>query len=162
MLSVPAGYTIERLSGPEVVACLLHWGLFGTLSVQLYLYYLAFPKDRKFKKYLVYGIYIVQLVQTMLFTHGAFLTFGYGFGDLEAFTEIQFIWLIVPIIGAVRYFCIPNLRIVSRSRIVSAFIICISLTSFVAAIITGVGVFQSDDITALNDRKSFIFVGVIS
>lgn len=54
----PAGYPIQQVSGPLIIACLLHWGLFGTLSVQLYLYYLAFPKDRTSTKCLVYGIYV--------------------------------------------------------------------------------------------------------
>ncbi|KAK0226561.1 hypothetical protein IW262DRAFT_1266478 [Armillaria fumosa] len=149
----------------QVVACLLHWGLFGTLSVQLYLYYLAFPKDRKCTKYLVYGIYIVEFVQTMLLTHDAFAVFGYGFGDLEALIEIHFSWLIVPIIGAVaasvgQGFYAYRIFVLSRSRLVSAFVICISLTSFVAALITGVRVFLSDGITALNDRKTSISVGI--
>ncbi|KAK0454323.1 hypothetical protein EV421DRAFT_2029418 [Armillaria borealis] len=165
MLPVPAGYPIERLSGPQVVAYLLHWGLFGTLSVQLYLYYLAFPKDRKFTKCLVYGIYVVELVQTMLLTHDAFASFGYGFGDFEALTEVRFSWLIVPIMGAAAAFvgqCFYAYRIfiLSRSRIVPTFVICVSLTSYVAAIIAGVYTFEAGDITKLNNRKTSIAIGI--
>ncbi len=65
------------------------------------LYYLAFPNDKKFIKYLVYGIYIVELVQTILASHDAFATFGYGFGDLDALIDVHFYWLIVPIMSAV-------------------------------------------------------------
>ncbi len=54
------------------------------------LYYLAFPKDRNFTKCLVYAIYIVEFVQTMLFTHDAFAMFGYGFGDIEALIRMNF------------------------------------------------------------------------
>ncbi len=64
------------------------------------LYYLAFPKDRQFTKYLVYGIYIVEFAQTMLVTHDAFSMFGYGFGDIEALTDMHFNWLTVPIMSA--------------------------------------------------------------
>ncbi|PBK86563.1 hypothetical protein ARMGADRAFT_1066479 [Armillaria gallica] len=96
MQPVPVGYPIEKLSGPLIVAYLLHWGLFGTLSVQL-----SFPMDRKFTKCLVYGIYIVEFVQTMVFTDAAFTTFGYGFGDLEALTGMYFNWFAVPIMSSV-------------------------------------------------------------
>ncbi|KAK0454324.1 hypothetical protein EV421DRAFT_1896250 [Armillaria borealis] len=162
---VPAGYPIERLSGPEVVAYLLHWGLFGTLTVQLYLYYLAFPKDRKFIKYLVYGIYIAEFVQTMLLTHNAFASFGYGFGDLEAVTKMRFNWLAVPVMSAAaacvgHAFYAYRIFILSKSRIVPAFVVCVSLTSFVAAIITDVDDFQAGNITELNDRTTSMSIGI--
>ncbi|KAK0493073.1 hypothetical protein EDD18DRAFT_1333860 [Armillaria luteobubalina] len=83
-----------------IFAYLLHWGLFGTLSVQLCnLYYLAFSMDRKFTNYLVYGIYIIESAQTMIFTHDAFATFGYGFGDMEALTGMYSNWFTVPIMS---------------------------------------------------------------
>ncbi|PBK78958.1 hypothetical protein ARMGADRAFT_1093617, partial [Armillaria gallica] len=154
-----------RLSGPQVVAYLLYWGLFGTLSVQLYLYYLAFPKDSKFTKYLVYGLYVVEFVQTILVTHDAFAVFWYGFGVLEPLTDVHFNWLAVPIMGAAAAFsgqCFYAYRIfiLSRSRIVPTLIICVSLTSVVAAIITGVDSFHANDITKINDRKTSISVGI--
>ncbi len=65
------------------------------------LYYLAFPNDKQFIKILVYGIYIVELVQTILAGHDAFSIFGYGFGDLDALTHMHFNWLIVPIMSAI-------------------------------------------------------------
>ncbi|SJK98196.1 uncharacterized protein ARMOST_01457 [Armillaria ostoyae] len=166
MQPVPAGYPIEQLSGPEIVGYLLHWGLFGTLSVQLYLYYLAFPNDRQFIKYLVYGIYIVEFVQTMLLTHDAFAMFGYGFGDLDALTDIHLYWLIVPIMSAVtacvgHVFYAYRIFILSKSRSVPAFVICICSISTVAAIITGVYCFQAGNITKLNNRKVSIAVGLM-
>ncbi|KAK0483090.1 hypothetical protein EDD18DRAFT_1084257, partial [Armillaria luteobubalina] len=125
-----------------VVGYLLHWGLFGTLSIQLYLYYLAFPKDRKSTKCLVYGVYIVEFVQMMLLTHDTFVSFGYGFGDLEAL-NIHLDWLYVPIMGGIgmssicfcwtRLLCILNIHtvkyIIHRQ---------VSLISFVASVIAGV------------------------
>ncbi|KAK0468772.1 hypothetical protein IW261DRAFT_1677177 [Armillaria novae-zelandiae] len=101
MQPIPESFPIERLYGPLIVAYLLHWGLFGTLSVQLYLYYLAFPKDRNFIKFLVYGIYIIEFVETMLFTHDAFAVFGYGFGDIKALMGLHFYWVAVPIMSGV-------------------------------------------------------------
>ncbi len=162
------------------------------------LYYLAFPMDRKFTKCLVYGIYIVEFVQTMVFTHDAFATFGYGFGDLEALTGMYFNWFTVPIMSSVcmcssfcsfsiayhessclcraRLLCISNLHIVkvtNRPDIrhlclfstlfsVAVYLIFlqVSLTSFVAGIITGVWCFPADNVIELNSSRMSVAVGV--
>ncbi|KAK0196029.1 hypothetical protein F5146DRAFT_314966, partial [Armillaria mellea] len=165
MQPVPAGYPIERLTGPIIVGYLLHWGLFGTLSVQLYLYYLAFPKDKKFTKYLVYGIYITEFVQTVFVSFDSFSMFGYGFGDLEALTSVDFNWLVVPVMGGVvgfvgQGFYAYRIFLLSRSRTVPAFVACVSLANFVAAIIAGVYVFEDNDITKLNNLKTSIAIGI--
>ncbi|KAK0486449.1 hypothetical protein IW261DRAFT_1590725 [Armillaria novae-zelandiae] len=163
--SICTGYPIEQLSGPEIVGYLLHWGLFGTLSVQLYLYYLAFPNDRQFIKYLVYGIYIVEFVQTMILSHDAFAMFGYGFGDLDALTDVHFYWLFGPILSTIsacvgHLFYAYRILILSKSRMVPIFVICACLTSSVAAIITAVYLFQAGNITKLNNRKTSIAFGI--
>ncbi|KAK0454259.1 uncharacterized protein EV420DRAFT_1695803 [Desarmillaria tabescens] len=163
MLPVPSGYPIAKVSGPVIIASLLHWGLFGTLSVQLYLYYLAFPNDRKFTKYLVYGIYIVEFVQTMFITHDVFAVYGYHFGDVEALTEIHFNWLTVPVISGLLLvsdkFSMPTEFSYCRSLKSSLYSSFLSLTSFVGAIITGVYAFQAGNVTKLNNRKTSIAVG---
>ncbi|KAK0493076.1 hypothetical protein EDD18DRAFT_1464990 [Armillaria luteobubalina] len=166
MQPVPVGYPIEKLSGPLIVAYLLHWGLFGTLSVQLYLYYLAFPNDRKFTKCLVYGVYVIEFVQTMIFTHDAFATFGYGFGDIEALTGMYFNWFTVPIMSAVsafigQAFYAYRIFILSKSLIVPIFVICVSLTSLVAGIITGVWCFPADNVIELNSPRMSVAVGIL-
>ncbi|KAK0495045.1 hypothetical protein EDD18DRAFT_1332954 [Armillaria luteobubalina] len=149
----------------QIIGYLLNWGLFGTLSIQLYLYYLAFPKDRPCVKSLVYGIYIAELVQTILVAHDAFTVFAYGFGDWEALVEIHFNWLVVPIMTAIVAFagqCFYAYRIfiLSRSRIIPAFVICVSLASSVPAIIAGVYVFQSEDLTKINNLRISIYMGI--
>ncbi|KAK0483089.1 hypothetical protein EDD18DRAFT_1362061 [Armillaria luteobubalina] len=165
MLPVPAGHPIQRRPGPPVVGYLLNWGLFGTLSIQLYLYYLAFPKDKRFVKSLVCGIYILELVQTILVTYDAFTILGYGFGDLDALPDRRFDWLVVPIMGGIaasvgQGFYAYRIFILSRSRIVLAFVIFVSLTSLVAAIIAGICTFQEDNIANINDWRMSISIGI--
>ncbi|KAK0196089.1 hypothetical protein F5146DRAFT_1028513 [Armillaria mellea] len=166
MQPVPVGYPIVKVSGPLIVAYLLHWGLFGTLSVQLYLYYLAFPMDRRFTKCLVYGLYIIEFVQTMIFTHDAFATFGYGFGDMEALTGMYFNWFTVPIMSAVsacigQGFYAYRIFVLSKSPIVPILVICVSMTSLVAGIIMGVLCFPEDNVTELNSLRMSILVGIL-
>ncbi|KAK0221087.1 hypothetical protein EDD85DRAFT_1028618 [Armillaria nabsnona] len=166
MQPILAGYPIAEVTGPLIVACLLNWGLFGTLSVQLYLYYLAFPHDRRLLKRLVYGIYTIEFVQMMIVTYDTFVTFGYGFGDIEAPTRVEHCWLTVPIMSAVaagvgQVFYAYRIFILSKSRIIPIFVICISLTSSAAAVITGIYAFQADTFIKLNNRKTSIAIGLM-
>ncbi|PBK84759.1 hypothetical protein ARMGADRAFT_604426 [Armillaria gallica] len=165
MQPIPVGYPIAEVSGPIIVGCLLNWGLFGTLSVQLYLYYLAFPNDRRFIKYLVYGIYVVEFAQTMIIARDAFKAFGYGFGDVEGLTSMFDNWLTGPIMSAVaagvgQVFYAYRIFILSKSRIIPIFASCISSTSSVAAVITGIYAFQAGNVIKLNNRKTSIAIGI--
>ncbi len=121
-------------------------------AFSLDLYYLAFPNDRRPLKYLVYGIYIIESVQTILVAHDTFATFGYGFGDMDALARINFFWLTVPIMSAVGahsvcylfsvtyqeisclcragLLCIPNLHTVKITNHPNIRHLCLLLCSF--------------------------------
>ncbi|KAJ6468172.1 hypothetical protein DFH09DRAFT_1001040, partial [Mycena vulgaris] len=140
--AAPPGFRIVELSGPLLLGNLLHWGLFGTLSVQLYLYYQAFPDDRWSTKCLVYTVYTLELVQTILLTHDAFAMFGYGFGNPLALTEIGFDWLTIPIMsGLVAFigqsFYAYRVYVLSKSWLIPTLIVVVSMTSSVGGFITG-------------------------
>jgi len=114
---------IGRIAGPLLVANLLHWGLFGVLSVQVYIYYLAFPKDPVKRKILVYGIYAVELVQTILFTNEAFKQFAAGFGSFAALNHIGSAWFAVPILSStvefmVQLFYASRIKILADSNLI--------------------------------------------
>lgn len=79
------------------------------------LYYEAFPADRLSYKCLVYGVYVFEFVQTILVTHDAFATFGFGFGDIEAVTNMHFNWFTIPIMsGLGKLFFIRRLTIIEQ------------------------------------------------
>ncbi|KAJ7473454.1 hypothetical protein FB451DRAFT_292572 [Mycena latifolia] len=158
-------FHIVDFSGPLIIAVLLHWGLFGTLSVQLYLYYQAFPNDRLFNKCLVYTVYVIEFVQTILLTHDVFMVFGYGFGNFSALTKIYFDWLTVPVMsGLVAFigqsFYAYRVYVLSKSWFIPYVIVVISLTSSVGAFITGALSFEAGNIALLNNRQTSIAVGV--
>ncbi|KAJ7779918.1 hypothetical protein B0H16DRAFT_1500225 [Mycena metata] len=79
----------------------LDWALFAVLTVQLYLYYQAFPNDKVFTKGLVYFVYCINLTQVIFVTIDAFDTFGYGFGDPSTLNTKTFkwLWLVAPVFG---------------------------------------------------------------
>ncbi|KAK0196629.1 hypothetical protein F5146DRAFT_921507, partial [Armillaria mellea] len=106
------------------------WGYLEDVKQMSDVYYLAFPNDRKFTKYLVYGVYIVEFVQTILVTHSTLSVFGYGFGEMDTLTARNFNWLTVPIMSAVascvgQGFYAFRIHILSKSQIVPIFIVCV-------------------------------------
>ncbi len=97
-------------------------------SFSLDLYYLAFPNDRRSLKHLVYGIYVIEFVQTMLVAHDTFAMYGYGFGDIDALTRMNFLWITVPIMSAVgaHSICYPfSLTYLEFSFLCRAGLLCI-------------------------------------
>jgi hypothetical protein len=62
------------------------------------MYYQAFPNDRLRTKFVVYAMYILELVQTILITHDAFADLGFGFDDPLSLFQIRLGWFTVPIL----------------------------------------------------------------
>ena len=65
------------------------------------LYYLAFSNDRMYMKSLVYGIYVLEVTQTILIIETGFRHCVTGFGDVEVFDRVEVLWLSIPIFTAI-------------------------------------------------------------
>ena len=68
------------------------------------LFHLAFSKDRVYMKCLVYGIYFLEFVQSVLIVETGFRTFVTSYGDVQVFNRIETVWLSVPILTAIGTF----------------------------------------------------------
>ncbi|THU79370.1 hypothetical protein K435DRAFT_27502 [Dendrothele bispora CBS 962.96] len=100
--NIPPGVNLAAVAGPLLIGELLHWGLFGTLTVQIYLYYLTpFPRDKTILKVMAYFVYTLELVQTILVTNDAFRAYGSGFGNYDELTAMHTYWLTVPIMSGI-------------------------------------------------------------
>ncbi|KAJ7267578.1 hypothetical protein B0H12DRAFT_1097837 [Mycena haematopus] len=162
---VPPGFQIAQLSGPLIVAYMVHWGLFGALTIQIFLYFEAFPNDRNSTKCLAYGVYCFELVQTILASHDAFREFGYGFGDLTALTAMDYNWLIVPVMTSIlsfigQTFYAYRIHVLSKSWIMPVLILATSITSSTAGLVTGAFVFVAGDLTRLDNYKTNVAIGI--
>ncbi|KAJ7171663.1 hypothetical protein C8R43DRAFT_21343 [Mycena crocata] len=155
---------IAELSGPVILAYLFHWGLFGSLT-KLYVYYQAFPNDPWVVKSLVYLVYTVQTLGTILGGHDAFAIFGAGFGSLPALTATHFTWLTVPVIGGIagflaQFFYAYRVYILSRSVVASGLILATSLTATVGAFVLGAFISQAGDLSLLNNFRTTVALGI--
>ncbi|KAJ7700184.1 hypothetical protein B0H16DRAFT_775006 [Mycena metata] len=136
------GFAIVKLSGPLLLAFSVDWALFAVLTVQLYLYYQAFPNDMVFTKVLVYTVYCITLTQVIFVTIDAFNTFGYRFGDPSALisTAFRWLWLVSPIFGGI-VACIVQSFYAFRLYRFSGSWIAPSIITFAALGMCGMGIF---------------------
>ncbi|KAI0263188.1 hypothetical protein BC834DRAFT_320622 [Gloeopeniophorella convolvens] len=74
--------------------------LYGILSVQIYIYSYNFRTDRRVIKLLVYGIFLLETLQTALTGADLYYWFASGFGNMEHFGRSHAAPYDVPIIGA--------------------------------------------------------------
>ncbi|KIL71292.1 hypothetical protein M378DRAFT_65283, partial [Amanita muscaria Koide BX008] len=109
------------------VGNLINWLLHGVLTVQVYLYYLAFPNDRKWTKAAVYAVYILETIQVI----------GLGITLLMIATTVsvnpasaillslcnELIFLVVPLIAQGIY--AHRIRIITRRKVIPGLIITV-------------------------------------
>ncbi|KAJ6517362.1 hypothetical protein C8R47DRAFT_1000343 [Mycena vitilis] len=155
---LPPGELV-KITGPLIVGYLLHWGLFAALSLQLYLYYQAFPHDRKSTKLLVYGVFLIETAQTGIVTNAAFDTFAYGFGNVAALTDMHLSWLTIPIMSAIvatvgQTFYAYRVWVLSKGVVIPIGIVVLSVVSTICGIITGAMTSRGATINVITTNKT--------
>ncbi|TFK32878.1 hypothetical protein BDQ12DRAFT_658668, partial [Crucibulum laeve] len=165
MSSPNIAVSLLPLSGPLIVGYLLNWGLFGVISVQVYLYYLAFPNDKTFVKVLVYGVFCLELLQSIVIARDSFVTFASGFGDPNALISFHLGWLTMPLMSAivgctVQLFYSFRIRVLSRSKVLPLVIVILALTQCGAGIACSIISYNLGDLTKLTTAPMFITQGI--
>ncbi|KAJ7641835.1 hypothetical protein FB45DRAFT_1022562 [Roridomyces roridus] len=162
-LAVPAAaiQTAETL----ILMFLMDLALFGCLSVQTYVYYQAFPKDRQLTKGLVYGMYVLQLVVTAAVVHDAYTIYGSGFANLSSVTTNHVVPYIVPIIGGLSAFATQSfyacrIHILSEKQLFPSLIVVISITSCISAIVFGAFDSQISTVLGLQNSRNLVLAGI--
>ncbi|KAF8884810.1 hypothetical protein BD779DRAFT_1442882, partial [Infundibulicybe gibba] len=92
-----------------LVGYLLNACLFGILTVQTYTYCSSFPEDKIHIKSLVCGVYLIEIAQTVLTVHDAYVVFASGFGDLTVFASARTVWLYSLGLGCIGQSCLLEL-----------------------------------------------------
>ncbi|KAF9482715.1 hypothetical protein BDN70DRAFT_402919 [Pholiota conissans] len=93
---------IRNLGRDLVLAAYLNWGLMGILAIQIYAYYIAFPKDRLLAKILVYTVFLFELVQTGIVSHDVYAALASSIGvedPLSMVNDIYNHWFTIPVAG---------------------------------------------------------------
>ncbi|KDR71217.1 hypothetical protein GALMADRAFT_143928 [Galerina marginata CBS 339.88] len=90
---------VASKTGPRLLGYLFNYGLFGLLCMQVYMFFISFPKDPLRNKVLVYTIFALEVLQTVIVTISAFHVFASGYGDFSVYNSVDLAWLDVPIIS---------------------------------------------------------------
>ncbi|KIM42385.1 hypothetical protein M413DRAFT_70622, partial [Hebeloma cylindrosporum] len=130
------------------IGSLLTWGLQGVLCVQVYNYYLSFPRDPVYMKLLVYSSLALEISQTFMVTHDTFRIFATGYGDFSRLDNIHLLWLTLPILGGVvGLLChltfAYRITLLSDSKIIGAVIASLSLCAGISAFAFGAKLFNA-------------------
>ncbi|KAF5318444.1 hypothetical protein D9619_010680 [Psilocybe cf. subviscida] len=144
---------------------LITWGLQGIIFVQVYNYYLSFPKDPIYMKLLVYGSLALEIIQTILVTRDTYATFTTGYGNFFTLNELHFLWLTLPIFGGVvgllcHFTFAYRIIILSESRVIGILIIAIATSASTAAFIFGAKLHAAGDLSnAVTTNNVYILCG---
>ncbi|THU87440.1 hypothetical protein K435DRAFT_762603 [Dendrothele bispora CBS 962.96] len=146
---------------------MFNWALLGTLSVQAYIYYLAFPNDRKYIKALAVFILCIEFVQTVLATIDAFRNFGYGWGNMISLNEVGILWLSVPAMTGIisclaQLFYAWRIWILSQSYYIPVFVTLLALIQGASGIWTGVNAFHIglfSEVLLENGTSTIVWLG---
>ncbi|KAF9481902.1 hypothetical protein BDN70DRAFT_930448 [Pholiota conissans] len=130
---------VTRVTAPLFVGIIFNWGLFGVLSIQVYTYFLSFPKDKPALKVLVGGVYILEATQIGLLTQTVWALMVNGFGNLLAFGNVGTTWISFSWIGSlvavlVQCFYSYRIAIFAESRIIPGIIVTMSIISFAGSL----------------------------
>ncbi|KAJ7851465.1 hypothetical protein B0H13DRAFT_1729051 [Mycena leptocephala] len=99
-MSMPEGFEVGKLTIPIFIGTVVNWALFGALAVQVYLYFLAFPKDQLSNKSVVLFIFLAEILQTLGDSRDTVVAFGSGWGNPDSLDKVGWAWFSVPIIGS--------------------------------------------------------------
>ncbi|KAF8918295.1 hypothetical protein CPB85DRAFT_73311 [Mucidula mucida] len=123
---------ISLITGPTMIAICLNWGLMGVLLVQIFFYHVSFPKDSVTIKSLVYGLFVLDILQTALVTADAFHWFVFGFGDMNRLDDTFLNSWDVPLLDSVialivQCFYSWRIYVLQKSAIFPVLIVLVSL-----------------------------------
>ncbi|KAH8824588.1 hypothetical protein DL96DRAFT_213548 [Flagelloscypha sp. PMI_526] len=112
----------------------------GCLITQTYQWHIDYPHEKRFLKTIVWLLFVLEVVSSILLAYDIWLMFGRGYGDMDTLDVIHTEWLSVCVIGAivagiVQFIYAFRLWMFSRSRV--AFIVVLVLALIQTA--TGIG-----------------------
>ncbi|KAF8182016.1 hypothetical protein BJ912DRAFT_978782 [Pholiota molesta] len=144
---------IMLLTAPQLLGIMFNWGLWGMLTVQVYLYYLCFEDSWRIRT-LVWGLYILECIQTALSSADIIHWFAYGWGRAEVLTEAYVNPIDLPIMAGliamiVQLYFTWRIWILSSSYPLAIFIGLISVAQGIAGLVAGIQALQIGNLTQL-------------
>ncbi|KAH8831970.1 hypothetical protein DL96DRAFT_1589531 [Flagelloscypha sp. PMI_526] len=90
-----------NIAGHPLIAFFINVLLCGVLIVQVYIYYMAFPKDRGYIKAIVYVTFILELVQTAIQMYDRYQLNAVHYANPGSLDDPLMAWFSIPILTTV-------------------------------------------------------------
>jgi len=143
--SISPNINVEEIAAPQLLGGLGNWFLFGVLVVQIYVYSYNFPEDRRQIKLMVYGVFLLETLQTALDGADLYYWFASGFGNIDHLTSPYATPFDVPMTETlvsltVQLFFMYRIMVLSQKRSwwLCVFILLCSIVGGIAAFSAGV------------------------
>ncbi|KAI0053219.1 hypothetical protein FA95DRAFT_941363 [Auriscalpium vulgare] len=155
---------IVHVVAPILIGRLLNFFFYGILFVQVYLYYFYFPEDRKRVKCLVYGIFILETVQTAFAGNDLFYWLCKNFGNYAALDKWYLTTIDTPIFGSITTLVVQSffsyrIQIIKKSlRWLSIIIFMISLLQVIGGVVGGIQGTVHPSVADAHRKESVILV----
>ncbi|KAF9259078.1 hypothetical protein L218DRAFT_963948 [Marasmius fiardii PR-910] len=140
---------VVTVSEALIMTSFFHWGLFGILTLQIFLYHKAFPKDKLAIRAISYLIYAMEASQTALVSRKVYLLCGQRFGNTDLFlrsridgADAAFVAK-TGLVGALcQCFSAWRIWVLSRSKPMVTSVVLLSLLSTFATFYGGVDILR--------------------
>ncbi|KAJ7210038.1 hypothetical protein GGX14DRAFT_565840 [Mycena pura] len=137
------GVDLPLLTGPLVLGYMWSWFLYGILVVQVYMYSQVFTRDSNGIKALVWSMFFLESVFTLLQTIAAWNAYGVGWGDVDTLTNIDWSWDPLPTMNGflaamAQSFYIWRIYRLTKKPWIPALIACVMLTQMTLASYYGI------------------------
>jgi len=147
------------ITGPTILGICFNWGFMGVTVVQLYYYFTNFKSDTKSIKALVYGLALLDILQTVMVTADAFHWFVYNYGNMDRLDDTFLNSWDVPLIDAVislivQVFYCWRIFVLRKSLVWPGLITVVSLTQCSFGIVTAVKANQLGKLSLIGSTKA--------
>lgn len=138
--------------------------LYGILTVQTYVYYLAFPHDKRVIKTVVYFVFIVGTLQSAVILHDFYILYctldGSRWLDGKDIHRFGFMWLVLPvceslITTAVHMLYTHRIYTINAGRLSAAVVAMLASLKFLTSIISAGLVHGPVDLNSISEFPTF-------
>lgn len=104
----------------------LHGCIQSLINLRKDIYWTAFPSDQWHTKALVYTLFVLDSLQSILLARDGFSIFAEGFGNVKRLNEIGDVWFTIPVLAALGQYhdIIHMLGLITFFSIVSLIVEC--------------------------------------
>jgi len=154
--SIPPNITV--IVGPAWLGIVVNWFLYGIVVMQIYVYYQWFPNDKTMIKSLVYVLFILDSMQTIMGTSDGFQWFVSGFGDMKVLTEPHLSGFDAPILDGMIAFIVQTffcwrILVLQKSWWLPVIIFFVSVSGLAGAMASGIKTLIVGDLSKLSTFK---------